>query len=43
LGNGDVAFAERALQQAGELGVGPSSSEYQQLRQRLRDIGVSSP
>lgn len=43
LGNGDVAFAERALQQAGELGVGTSSSEYQQLRQRLRDIGVSSP
>lgn len=43
LGNGDVAFAERALQQAGELGVSASSSEYQQLRQRLRDIGVSSP
>ena len=43
LGNGDVAFAERALQQAGELGVGTSSSEYQQLRQRLRDIGVASP
>ena len=43
LGNGDVAFAERALQQAAELGAGASSSEYQQLRQRLRDIGVPSP
>ncbi|KAG1194349.1 hypothetical protein G6F35_013404 [Rhizopus arrhizus] len=43
LGNGDVAFAERALQQAAELGAGASSSEYQQLRQRRRDIGVPSP
>lgn len=43
LGNGDVAFAERALQHAAEFGAGTSSAEYLQLQQRLRDIATSSP
>lgn len=43
LGRGDVAFAERALEQAEALGAGTTSSDYQQLLQRLRDIGVAPP
>ncbi|WMJ70210.1 hypothetical protein [Stenotrophomonas sp. 24(2023)] len=40
LGRGDVTFAKEALLQAGQLGAGPGSSDFQQLQQRLRDIGA---
>ncbi|EVT73522.1 membrane protein [Stenotrophomonas maltophilia 5BA-I-2] len=43
LGRGDVAFAERALEQANQLGAGPATAEYQQLQERLRDIGSVPP